>query len=83
MRSPSQFTKTLKIKKQKHHLDVLFRTVSRGSRVPLGQFSGGLEKVREGLEKVRRLEIRLEMRGLERGLEIRSEIIKYSIVLVL
>ena len=38
------------------HLDVLFRTVSRGSRVPLGPFSEGPEKVREGqikLEKVR------------------------------
>ena len=32
--------------------DVPFRTVSRGSRVPQGQFSAGSEKVQRRLEKV-------------------------------
>ena len=57
--------KHTKIHKQitKHHLDILFRTVSRGSRVPQGQSSEGPEKVREGWrrsEKVREGQRRLE-----------------------
>ena len=46
--------KTLKFTTIKH-IGVPFRTVSRGSRVPQGQFSEGSEKVREGqrgLQKV-------------------------------
>ena len=50
-----------------NHLDVPFRTVSRGSRVPQGQFSEGPEKVREGLrklEKVRDLRYRSMHRSI-------------------
>ena len=45
------FTKKL-LNPLKNHLDVLFRTVSRGSRVPQGQFSEGSEKVGEGWRKL-------------------------------
>ena len=43
----------LSLKFTKTHLDVPFRTVSRGSRVPQGPFSEGPEKVQRRLEKVR------------------------------
>ena len=48
------FTKNTKNKKK--HLDVQFRTVSRGSRVPQGPFSEDPEKVGEGRGRLRKVE---------------------------